>query len=75
MPFYEFRCKDCRRKFDIFMSYSDYGTKPVVCKHCQSQNERQRLINKVRSLVRMRAVWKAWRDPANLAGWKTTLNH
>ncbi len=35
--FMNFRCKDCRRKFDIFMSYSDYGTKPVVCKHCQSQ--------------------------------------
>lgn len=47
MPFYPYRCLDCKKRFDIFMSYSEYGTLPVVCPHCQSQNV-QRRINRVR---------------------------
>jgi putative FmdB family regulatory protein len=47
MPFYPYRCLDCKKRFDIFMSYSEYGTRPVACPHCQSQNV-QRRINRVR---------------------------
>jgi putative FmdB family regulatory protein len=47
MPFYPYRCLDCKKRFDIFMSYSEYGTHPVACPHCQSQNV-QRRINRVR---------------------------
>jgi putative FmdB family regulatory protein len=47
MPFYSFRCLDCKKKFDIFLAYSDYGTQPVVCIACQSLNV-QRRINRVR---------------------------
>ena len=38
MPNYEYRCINCRRRFDIFMSYSEYGTKPVNCPYCGSVN-------------------------------------
>jgi putative FmdB family regulatory protein len=47
MPFYPYRCLNCKKRFDIFMSYSEYGTLPVACPHCQSQNV-QRRINRVR---------------------------
>jgi putative FmdB family regulatory protein len=47
MPFYPYRCLNCKKRFDIFMSYSEYGTLPVACPHCRSQNV-QRRINRVR---------------------------
>ena len=47
MPYYPYRCLNCKKRFDIFMSYSEYGTLPVACPHCESQNV-QRRINRVR---------------------------
>jgi putative FmdB family regulatory protein len=47
MPNYDYRCLNCKRRFDVFMNYSDYGTKTVVCPHCQSGNV-QRRIGRVR---------------------------
>lgn len=47
MPNYEYRCLDCRRRFLVFLSYQEYGKKPVVCSHCGSSNI-QRKIGKVR---------------------------
>ena len=43
MPAYAFRCLDCRRRFDIFLTYQEYGQKPVACPHCGSANVRRRL--------------------------------
>ena len=28
MPNYQYRCKDCNRRFEVFMTYSEYGTRP-----------------------------------------------
>ncbi len=47
MPKYEFRCLECKRRFEVFFSYSDYGKTPVVCPHCESQNV-QRRIGRIR---------------------------
>ena len=47
MPYYSYRCFNCRKRFDVFMSYTEYGTKSVVCSHCGSINV-QRRINRVR---------------------------
>jgi putative FmdB family regulatory protein len=47
MPYYSYRCLDCRKRFDIFINYSEYGTKLVTCVHCGSTNV-QRRINRVR---------------------------
>ena len=38
MPLYEYRCLDCKSRFDVFMTYTEYGTKAVGCKHCGSQH-------------------------------------
>ncbi len=47
MPHYEYRCLNCRKRFDIFLSYREYGQKPVQCPHCESQDV-QRRIGRVR---------------------------
>ena len=67
MPFYTYICQDCRRKFDIFMSYSEYGQKPVECKYCHSQNV-QRAINRVRMLRSDENRLESMADPGNLEG-------
>lgn len=47
MPSYDYRCLDCRKRFEVFMSYSDYGKKTITCPNCQSQNI-QRKIGRIR---------------------------
>ena len=38
MPYYEYRCLDCRKRFTTFFTYAEYGSKPAVCPHCHSTN-------------------------------------
>ncbi len=47
MPIYPYRCLDCRKRFEIVMSYSEYGTIPVVCTSCGSEHV-QRRISRIR---------------------------
>ncbi len=67
MPSYEYRCLDCRRKFEIIMSFSDYGAKPVSCKYCQSTKV-QRLISRVRFARSDESRLENLADPSQLAG-------
>ena len=43
MPTYDFLCNDCAQRFDVFLTFSEYGRKPVVCPHCHSRNVRRRM--------------------------------
>ena len=54
MPIYDFRCNTCRKRFEVFISYQDYGQVPVHCPHCKS-DQVSRLINRVR-IAAFRAV-------------------
>ena len=47
MPAYPYRCLDCKRRFEVFMTYAEYGQKPVHCAHCGSSHV-QRRISRVR---------------------------
>ena len=47
MPTYDFICNNCNQRFDIFLTYSEYGKKTVTCAYCGSKNVRRR-ITKVR---------------------------
>lgn len=43
MPTYDFICQHCNQRFDIFLTYSEYGVKPVHCSHCGSEKVRRRM--------------------------------
>ncbi len=43
MPTYDFICNDCQRRFDVFMTFSEYGKKTTICVHCQSEDVRRRM--------------------------------
>ena len=43
MPTYDFVCLNCGERFDIFLTYSEYGSTKVRCAHCSSHNVRRRM--------------------------------
>jgi putative FmdB family regulatory protein len=43
MPTYDFICNTCEKRFEVFMTFSEYGKKAVHCAYCQSDNVRRRM--------------------------------
>src|SRR5512142_1271454 len=43
MPTYDFLCNSCKQRFDVFMTFDEYGKKTVTCAHCGSQDVRRRM--------------------------------
>ena len=43
MPTYDFICNNCNQRFDVFLTYAEYGRKKVACVHCSSKNVRRRM--------------------------------
>ena len=43
MPTYDFICNKCENRFEVFMTFSEYGKKAVHCTHCESGNVRRRM--------------------------------
>lgn len=43
MPTYDFICNACQQRFDIFLTYKEYGVKRVYCTHCNSVDVRRRM--------------------------------
>ena len=43
MPTYDFICNNCSQRFDVFLTFSEYGKKTVTCLHCKSKNVRRRM--------------------------------
>jgi putative FmdB family regulatory protein len=71
MPLYDYTCLNCQQRFDVFMPFSEYGTRPVICPHCKSRNVR-RGIPRVRVAKseesRMESLSGDFSDPSALAG-------
>jgi putative FmdB family regulatory protein len=67
MPTYQYRCLNCSRRFEIVMSYSEYGTRPLLCPHCQSENV-QRRIGRIRVARSEDSRMESMADPSSLAG-------
>lgn len=67
MPNYEYRCLNCRRRFEVFFTFADYGTRPVVCPHCNSDKV-QRKIGRVRVARSEESRLESLADPAALEG-------
>lgn len=43
MPTYDFICNACAKRFDVFLTYSEYGKKTVHCVFCNSADVRRRM--------------------------------
>lgn len=67
MPTYQYRCLSCRKRFEIFMTFNEYGTRLVVCPHCQSENV-QRRIGRIRVARSEESRIESMADPSSLEG-------
>lgn len=67
MPTYEYRCKDCNQKFDLFLSYQEYENTPVSCPSCGGSNP-ERIIRPVRISRTEQARLDSLADPGILDG-------
>lgn len=65
MPTYEFRCSDCRKRYEIFLSFDEYDAYQGICPNCSSRNV-ARYIRKVRFSRGDRSRLASLADPANL---------
>ena len=67
MPNYQFHCLECKKRFEIFQTYAEYGEKPVICPHCQSADV-QRRIGRIRIARSEDSRMEDLADPSALAG-------
>ncbi len=67
MPTYQYRCLNCKRRFDVFMRYDEYGTKIVLCTHCGSEKV-QRRIGRIRFARSEDNRMENLADPSSLEG-------
>jgi putative FmdB family regulatory protein len=71
MPTYDYICQNCHKRFDVYLTYQEYGTKRVTCTHCGSSNVRRR-VPRVRVLhseeSRMDSLADDFSDPSSLEG-------
>ena len=67
MPTYEYRCLNCRRRFEVFMTYAEYGSRAVACSHCRGTRV-QRRIGRIRIARSEDALLENLADPAALDG-------
>jgi len=67
MPTYQYRCADCQKRFEIYMTYEEYGNKAVECPHCHSSNVVRR-IGRIRFARSEESRLDNLADPSALAG-------
>ena len=67
MPNYEYRCLNCKRRFEVYLSYSEYGKQGLRCPHCNSEQV-QRRIGRIRFARSEESRLESLADPSSLAG-------
>ncbi len=67
MPTYDFTCLQCKNRFNVFMSYAEYGAKDITCPNCESKRVRRR-IGRIRVAKSEESRLENIIDPANLSG-------
>lgn len=43
MPTYDFVCLNCNKRFNVFLSYSEYESAAIHCSHCGSDQVRRKI--------------------------------
>ena len=67
MPIYQYRCLNCKKRFEIFLSYQEYGQNKVVCPRCTSDLV-QRRIGRIRIAKSEESRMDALTDTTDLEG-------
>jgi putative FmdB family regulatory protein len=67
VPIYQYRCLNCKKRFELFLSYKEYGEKRVQCPHCTS-DQIQRRIGRIRIAKSEESRMDALTDPSGLEG-------
>jgi putative FmdB family regulatory protein len=67
MPVYQYSCLSCKKRFEIFLAYSEYGQKRVACPHCAS-DQVQRRIGRIRIARSDESRLDDLTDPSSLEG-------
>ncbi len=67
MPNYEYRCLSCKRRFEVYLSYQEYGKQSISCPYCNSDHV-QRRIGRIRFARSEESRLEDLADPSNLAG-------
>ena len=65
MPNYEYRCLNCKKRFEVFLTYADYETSLIACTYCGGKNV-QRKIGRIRVTRTGTDHLQNMADPANL---------
>ena len=71
MPHYDYTCLACNHRFEVFLTYAEYGKRAVSCPECKSRRVRRRLprVRMARSdESRAEALAGDFSDPSALAG-------
>jgi len=67
MPTYTYRCNDCKKRFEIFLTYDEYQQMVVTCPACQSANIARR-IDRIRIAKSDESRLEDIGDPSQLEG-------
>lgn len=67
MPIYRYRCLNCKKRFEVLLSYKEYGEKAVACPYCSSEDV-QRRIERIRVAKSEDSRLDALTDPSGLEG-------
>ena len=67
MPNYTYSCLDCKKQFSVFMTYSEYDNRKIVCSYCKSENV-QRRIGRIRIAHSEESRLENLADPSALEG-------
>lgn len=65
MPVYDFRCAQCKHRFEVFLTYAEYDHHQTTCPACGSA-QIQRVIRKVRVTRGDEGRLASMADDANL---------
>jgi len=67
MPTYQYQCQECKKRFEVFFTYDEYGTQKVKCTNCQSENITRR-IGRIRIAKSEESRLDDMADPSMLEG-------
>jgi putative FmdB family regulatory protein len=67
MPTYQYHCLDCKKRFELFMTYDEYDKQTVKCPLCNGENIKRR-IGRVRFARSEESRLDNLADPSSLAG-------